>query len=43
VLVAEECEYIDLTSAGDLIEEVKTSIRVLNGYIKYLKKRKETD
>ena len=41
VLVAKECEYIDHALAANLIEEIKTSIIVLNGYIKYLKKRKE--
>lgn len=41
VLVAEECDYIDHTLAGSLIDEIKTSIIVLNGYIKYLKGRKE--
>ena len=41
VLVAEECEYIDQSLADDLTEEIKTSIIVLNGYIKYLKSRKE--
>lgn len=41
VLVAEECEYIDKKLADDLINEIKTSIIVLNGYIKYLKSRKQ--
>ena len=41
VLVAEECEYIDHTVAKALIDEIKTAIIVLNGYIKYLKTRKE--
>jgi len=41
VLVAEECEYIDNALAEGLIDEIKTSIIVLNGYIKYLKTRKE--
>ena len=41
VLVAEECEYIDHTVAKTLIDEIKTAIIVLNGYIKYLKTRKE--
>ena len=40
VLVAEECEYIQHSLVDDLIEEIKTSIIVLNGYIKYLKSRK---
>lgn len=41
VLVAEECEYIDNALAEGLIDEIKTSIIVLNEYIKYLKTRKE--
>jgi len=41
ILVAEECEYIDHTLADTIIDEIKTSIIVLNGYIKYLKSRKE--
>ncbi|MBC8550918.1 MAG: four helix bundle protein [Candidatus Brocadiales bacterium] len=38
--VAEECLYIDRNQADSLIEEIKTTIRILNGYIKYLKARK---
>ena len=41
--VAEECQYIDKKQADSLIEQIKTAIRILNGYIKYLKERKETD
>ena len=41
ILVAEECEYIEHTLADAIIDEIKTSIIVLNGYIKYLKARKE--
>jgi len=41
ILVAEECEYIDNSLSEKLIDEVKTAIAVLNGYIKYLKSRKE--
>jgi len=41
VLVAEECEYIDNALAERLIDKIKISIIVLNGYIKYLKTRKE--
>jgi four helix bundle protein len=41
ILVAEECEYIDDTVSQAIIDEVKTAIIVLNGYIKYLKSRKE--
>ena len=41
--VALECECIDLKFSQEMIDEVKTSIRVLNGYIKYLRERKESD
>jgi four helix bundle protein len=43
ILVAEEDEYIDLGVSQAIIDEIKTSIVVLNGYIRYLKKRKESD
>ena len=43
IIVAEECGYIDDKKAESLIDETKTTIRILNGYIKYLKKRKETE
>jgi four helix bundle protein len=36
-----DCGYINETKAEDLISEIKTAIRVLNGYIKYLKQKKE--
>ena len=39
--VALECEYLDNNHAENLIQEIKTAIRILNGYIKYLKGRKE--
>ena len=42
ILVAEECEYIENRRSERLIDELKTAIVVLNGYIKYLKSRKET-
>lgn len=41
--VAEECLYIDRNQTDCLTEEIKTTIRILNGYIKYLKARKEAD
>ena len=41
--VAVECNYMDDTNADNLIEEIKIAIRVLNGYIKYLRSRKEND
>jgi four helix bundle protein len=39
--VAVECEYIDNNHAERLVEEIKTAIKILNGYIRYLKNRKE--
>ena len=39
--VAVECEYLDNNHGESIIQEVKTSIRILNGYIKYLKGRKK--
>ena len=41
--VAIECEYLNDDEAKEQIQEIKTAIRVLNGYIKYLKNRKEID
>ena len=40
--VAEECEYLNNTESETLIEEIKTAIRMLNGYIRYLQGRKES-
>ena len=40
--VSVECDYVDHKYAESLIKEIKTAIRTLNGYIKYLKNRKET-
>ena len=40
--VALECEYLDNTHVESLTQEIKTAIRILNGYIKYLKGRKAT-
>jgi hypothetical protein len=40
--VAEECEYLSTEKSDELIDEVKVAIAVLNGYIKYLKKQKES-
>ena len=39
--VALECEYIDLEQSQGLVDDIKTAIRILNGYIKYLKNRKD--
>ena len=41
LLVAEECEYIDSEEKEELIEHIISAIRLLNGYIKYLKTRKD--
>jgi hypothetical protein len=35
-----ECRYIDENYFNDMVEKIKSAIRLLNGYIKYLKKRK---
>ena len=43
ILVAEECEYLDKQQTENLIDEIKTTIRTLNGYIKYLKSRKASE
>ena len=40
--VAMECDYIDNKYAESLMKEIKTAIKTLNGYIKYLRNRKET-
>jgi len=39
--VAEESGLIDDASVNTLTEQIKTAIRILNGYIKYLRNRKE--
>jgi len=43
VMVAEECGYIELEEKDKLIEHIISAIRLLNGYIKYLKGRKKDD
>jgi four helix bundle protein len=43
VLVAEECEYIDKEQKEKLIEDSISAIRLLNGYVKYLKMRKDKE
>jgi four helix bundle protein len=43
VLVAEECEYIESTKSDEFIEQIKSAIILLNGYIRYLKKRKQSE
>lgn len=36
-----ECMYIDENYFNDMVEKIKSAARLLNGYIRYLKKRKE--
>jgi four helix bundle protein len=36
-----ECEYIDENYFNKMIEKIKRAVSVINGYVKYLKKRKE--
>jgi four helix bundle protein len=38
--VAFDCSYIETDSFDSLVNQIKTAIRILNGYIKYLKGRK---
>ena len=42
-MVAEECEYISIEEKEELIEHIVSAIRLLNGYIKYLKGRKNNE
>jgi len=39
--VSVECGYLDREAAEAIVDRIKTAIRILNGYIKYLKKRKQ--
>ena len=41
ITVAVDCEYIDNEQEQYYINKVEEIIKLLNGYIKYLKKRKE--
>jgi len=41
LLVAVECSYVDQETGNKEVNEIKTTIRMINGYIKYLKKQKE--
>ena len=43
LLVADECEYISNGEGDESIDEVKAAIAVLNGYIKYLKRQKDSN
>ena len=38
-----ECEYIDENYLNDMMGKITNAVRVLNGYIKYLKGRKEKE
>jgi len=40
--VARECKYIETEQTETLITEIKTTIKILNGYIKYLQNKKKT-
>ena len=42
LLVAEECEYMSNEECDESIDEVKAATAVLNGYIRYLKKQKDS-
>ena len=42
ILVAMDCKYISSQQADAMIEEIKEAIRLINGYIRYLKGRKDT-
>lgn len=41
--VALDCNCIERDFSKNLIDQIKTAIRILNGYIKYLRKRKESE
>lgn len=43
VLTAEECDYINGGQTQELIDMIKTSIAILNGYIKYIRTKKESE
>lgn len=43
LLTAQECHYLNSDQTDAIIEEIKISIALLNGYVKYLKRRKEED
>ncbi len=40
ITVAVDCKYLDSNKAEELINEVKSCIQILNGYIRYLKEQK---
>lgn len=41
MLVAEECKYIESNEKEKLIDHIISAIRLLNGYIRYLRTRKD--
>ena len=41
VEVAVECGYFDQETTTNLFDKIQTAVRLLNGYVKYLKTRKE--
>lgn len=41
VLIAEECEYMDGKEREELTGHITSAIRLLNGYVKYLRTRKD--
>ncbi|UCG79708.1 MAG: four helix bundle protein [Desulfobacterales bacterium] len=41
VLIAEECEYIDNKEREKLTIHITSAIRLLNGYVKYLRARRD--
>ncbi len=43
IIMAKECSYIDNNEMENLINEIKVTVRILNGYIKYLKDKKESE
>lgn len=43
ITVAEECKYIKEDNLITLVSDIKETIRILNGYIKYLKSKKENE
>ena len=38
---AEECEYIDLTTRDEIKEYIQVTIKMINGYIRFLKSQKD--
>jgi four helix bundle protein len=38
-----ECKYINESCFNNMIDKIKNAVRMLNGYIKYLKGRKENN